>query len=231
MKKNILIIDDDKRLRELLKDYLSEKEFKIYLSEDFLSAKKILLFIEFDLIILDRMMPSGDGIDLIDFVKKKSNTPIIMLTAMSDDKNRIEGLKIGADDYLSKPFEPEELFLRITNLLNFYENVENKSQKINFGDFIFNTSNFELKKNNNIVYLTEGEINLLIKLVEKRNDIVLREELAEQEYDETELRKVDVQITRLRQKLEINAKQPQFIKTVRGKGYKLICSEIWCLEN
>ncbi len=226
MKKNILIIDDDKRLRELLKDYLSEKEFKIYLSEDFLSAKKILLFIEFDLIILDRMMPSGDGINLIDFVKKKSNTPIIMLTAMSDDKNRIEGLKIGADDYLSKPFEPEELFLRITNLLNFYENVENKSQKINFGDFIFNTSNFELKKNNNIVYLTEGEINLLIKLVEKRNDIVLREELAEQEYDETELRKVDVQITRLRQKLEINAKQPQFIKTVRGKGYKLICSEI-----
>ena len=149
-----------------------------------------------------------------------------MLTAMGDDQNKIEGLKIGADDYLSKPFEPEELFLRITNLLNLYNNIKDKKIRVSFGDFVFNTSNLELQKNNKLIYLTEGENNLLLKLIEKRNDIVLREELANQEFDETELRKVDVQITRLRQKIENNAKQPQHIKTIRGKGYKLICRDL-----
>ena len=226
MKKNILVVDDDKRLRELLKDYLSEKKFEIYLSEDFLEAKEILSFVEFDLIILDRMMPSGDGIELIDYIKKNSNTPIIMLTAMSEDENKIHGLKFGADDYLAKPFEPEELFLRIKNFINLYDNFSNKNFRVSFGDFIFNTSSLELKNNEKIIYLTEGENELLLKLIEKRNDIVLREELADQEFDESELRKVDVRITRLRQKLEKNAKQPQFIKTIRGKGYKLVCNDL-----
>jgi len=226
MNKNILIVDDDKRLRELLKDYLAEKNLKIYQSEDYDEAKAILSLALFDLIILDRMMPSGDGINLIEFIKKLSNTPVIMLTAMGNDKDKIDGLKIGADDYLSKPFEPEELFLRIKKLLDLFENFKNKKIKISFGEFIFDTSNFNLLRNNKLIYLTEGENNLLLKLINKRNDIVLREELAEQEFDETELRKVDVQVTRLRQKIEINAKQPQFIKTIRGKGYKLICNEI-----
>ena len=149
-----------------------------------------------------------------------------MLTAMGEDKDKIDGLKIGADDYLSKPFEPEELFLRIKKLLNLFENLKNKKIKIMFGEFTFDTSNFKLQKNDRLIYLTEGENNLLVKLINKRNNIVLREELADQEFDETELRKVDVQVTRLRQKIEINAKQPQFIKTIRGKGYKLICYEI-----
>ena len=226
MKKNILIVDDDKRLRELLKDYLTEKNLEIYLSEDYEEAKDILSVAIFDLIILDRMMPSGDGIKLIDHIKQFSNTPVIMLTAMAENKDKVDGLKIGADDYLSKPFEPEELFLRITKLLYLFENLKNKKVKISFGEFTFDTSNFKLQKNDELIYLTEGENNLLIKLINKKNDIVLREELAEQEFDETELRKVDVQITRLRHKIEINAKQPQFIKTIRGKGYKLICSEI-----
>jgi two-component system phosphate regulon response regulator OmpR len=226
MKKNILIVDDDKRLRELLKDYLTEKNLEIYLSEDYEEAKDILSVAIFDLIILDRMMPSGDGIKLIDHIKQFSNTPVIMLTAMGENKDKVDGLKIGADDYLSKPFEPEELFLRITKLLYLFENLKNKKVKISFGEFTFDTSNFKLQKNDELIYLTEGENNLLIKLINKKNDIVLREELAEQEFDETELRKVDVQITRLRHKIEINAKQPQFIKTIRGKGYKLICSEI-----
>ncbi len=226
MKNNILIVDDDKRLRELLKDYLSEKNLNIFLSEDFIEAKEITFFFYFDLIILDRMMPSGDGIDLIKLIKKNINIPVIMLTAMGEDENRIHGLKTGADDYLSKPFEPEELFLRIKNLLILYESLQGNKLRVSFGDFIFNISNFELMKNNKPVYLTEGENNLLYKLVEKRNDIVLREELADQEFDETELRKVDVQITRLRQKIENNAKQPQFIKTIRGKGYKLVCTDL-----
>ena len=226
MQKNILIVDDDLRLRELLKDYLTEKKLDVYVCDDFDNAREITQYFIFDLIILDRMMPSGDGIKLVSTIKKISTTPVVMLTAMGEDINKIEGLKIGADDYISKPFEPEELYLRILNLLNLYKNSNKEISNISFGDYIFNIPKLELKKNQEIIYLTEGENNLLIKLVEKKNDIVLREELAEKKYDETELRKVDVQITRLRQKIEVNPKQPQFIKTIRSKGYKLICNEI-----
>ena len=226
MSKSILIVDDDKRLRELLEDYLSEKKYKIFLCEDFADAEEILEYFVFDLIIVDRMMPSGDGIDLIKTVKDKSNTPVILLTAMGETESRITGLKIGADDYLSKPFEPEELYLRIQKLLALFKNdaIDNKS--FIFGDFVFNITTLQLKKNSKIVYLTEGENKLLLKLINKNNAIVLREELAESDYDESELRKVDVQVTRLRQKIEENPKQPRFIKTIRGKGYKLICNAI-----
>ena len=226
MSKSILIVDDDKRLREMLEDYLSEKKYKIFLCEDFADAEEILEYFVFDLIIVDRMMPSGDGIDLIKIVKDKSNTPVILLTAMGETESRIAGLKIGADDYLSKPFEPEELYLRIQKLLALFKNdaIDNKS--FIFGDFVFNIVTLQLKKNSKIVYLTEGENKLLLKLINKNNAIVLREELAESDYDESELRKVDVQVTRLRQKIEENPKQPRFIKTIRGKGYKLICNEI-----
>ena len=224
MSKNILIIDDDKRLRELLEDYLTEKNFDIYLSDDFNSAKEILNYLIFDLIIIDRMMPTGDGINLISVIKEKNNTPVILLTAMGEAENRIEGLKTGADDYLSKPFEPEELFYRIKKLLNLFKDENKIIDKVFFGEFAFNLSNLQLLKNKKIIYLTESENNLLIKLINKKNTIVLREELTESDYDENELRKIDVQVTRLRQKIEKNPKQPHFIKTIRGKGYKLICN-------
>ena len=226
MNKTILLVDDDQRLRELLKDYLSEKNFKVYICEDFIEAKEILNFLIFDLVILDRMMPSGDGIDLISHIKDISNTPIIMLTAMGETEDKIKGLKIGADDYVSKPFEPEELYLRIENLLNHFDRNNKKTSNISFGNFIFNSETLQLTKDNNIVYLTEGENKLLLRLIENKNDIVLREELADQDYDESELRKVDVRVTRLRQKIENNPKQPHFLKTIRGKGYKLLCNEL-----
>ena len=226
MLKNILIIDDDERLRELLDEYLTEKNYKIYHSDDFNSGKAIIEYFIFDLVIVDRMMPSGDGINLINIIKAKSNTPIILLTAMGEPENKIEGLKIGADDYLAKPFEPEELYLRIQKLLNLFSDINEKSEIINFGDFTYNINDLQLKRKNKIIYLTEGENKLLIKLINKKNEIVLREELAEQDYDESELRKVDVQVTRLRQKIETNPKQPHFLKTIRGKGYKLICNEL-----
>ena len=226
MLKNILIIDDDERLRELLDEYLTEKNYKIYHSDDFNSGKEILEYFIFDLVIVDRMMPSGDGINLVNIIKEKSNTPIILLTAMGEPENKIEGLKIGADDYLAKPFEPEELYLRIEKLLNLFSDINEKSEIINFGDFTYNINDLQLKRKNKIIYLTEGENKLLIKLINKKNEIVLREELAEQDYDESELRKVDVQVTRLRQKIETNPKQPHFLKTIRGKGYKLICNEL-----
>ena len=226
MSQNILIIDDDQRLRELLEEYLSKKKYKIFLIDDFISAQEILEYFIFDLIIVDRMMPSGDGIDLIKIIKEKNNTPTILLTAMGETENVIQGLKFGADDYLSKPFEPEELYLRIQKLLTLFEFNQKNKRSIIFGDFNFNTNSMQLKKNSVIIYLTEGENKLLLKLIHKKNDMVLREELAEQDLDENELRKIDVQITRLRQKIESNPKQPNFIKTIRGKGYKLICNEI-----
>ena len=151
---------------------------------------------------------------------------VILLTAMGEPENKIEGLKIGADDYLAKPFEPEELYLRIQKLLNLFSDINEKSEIINFGDFTYSINDLQLKRKNKIIYLTEGENKLLIKLINKKNEIVLREELAEQDYDESELRKVDVQVTRLRQKIETNPKQPHFLKTIRGKGYKLICNEL-----
>ena len=226
MSKSILIIDDDKRLRELLEDYLKEKKYKIYLCDDFSSANEILQYFLFDLVIIDRMMPSGDGIDLIKIIKENKNIPVIMLTALGESENRIQGLQSGADDYLSKPFEPEELYLRIKKLLNLYKYKTDKKTAIIFGNFVFNISTLQLKKNSNDIYLTEGETELLLKLIDKRNNIVLREELADRDFDENELRKVDVQVTRLRQKIEENPKQPHFIKTIRGKGYKLVCDEL-----
>jgi len=226
MNKTILLVDDDQRLRELLKDYLNEKNLTIFTCQDFEEAKEVLKFFLFDLIILDRMMPSGDGVDLISFIKNKSNTPIIMLTAMGEDQNKIHGLKTGSDDYVTKPFEPEELYLRIIKLLNLYENINQSELRIKFGDYIFETKTQVLKKNDEEIYLTEGENNLLIKLINKRNNLVSREELADTEFDESELRKVDVGITRLRQKIETIPKKPQFIKTIRSKGYMLVCREI-----
>ena len=226
MQKNILIIDDDKRLRELLEEYLIEKNYKIYLCDDFTSGKNIIEYFIFDLVIIDRMMPSGDGINLVNAIKEKSNTPVILLTAMGEAENKIKGLKIGADDYVSKPFEPEELYLRIENLLKLFDQKKEKITSVFFGNYTFNLNTTQLQKAGETIYLTEGENKLLLKLINKKNNIVLREELAEQDYDETELRKVDVQITRLRQKIESNPKQPHFIKTIRGKGYKLVCNEI-----
>ena len=146
MPKSILIIDDDKRLRELLEEYLTEKKYNIYLCDDFTSAQEIFEYFIFDLIIVDRMMPSGDGINLIKIIKEKNITPIILLTAMGETENKIEGLKIGADDYISKPFEPEELYLRIQKLLNLF-NISFKNKKaVIFGDFIFNLDTLQLKK-------------------------------------------------------------------------------------
>ena len=226
MSKTILLVDDDQRLRDLLKDYLSEKNLSIFTSQDFEEAKEILKYFVFDLIILDRMMPSGDGVELISLIKNKSNTPIIMLTAMGENENIIQGLKTGSDDYVSKPFEPEELYLRIKKLLNLYENINQSELRIEFGNYVFDTKTMVLKKEYEEIYLTEGENTLLVKLINKRNNLVSREELADKEFDESELRKVDVGITRLRQKIEKIPKKPQFIKTIRSKGYMLVCREI-----
>ena len=171
---NILIVDDDKRLRELLESYLIEKNFKVFTCNDFLPAKEILKYFIFDLIIIDRMMPGGDGIDLIQTIKKKSSTPVILLTAMGESFDRIEGLKKQADDYIAKPFEPEELYLRIKKLLSLFNQNSDQNKIINFGDYLYNLSTFQLKKGEENIYLTEGENNLLLKEMRYSNKYVLR---------------------------------------------------------
>ena len=225
-KAHILVVDDDDGIRELVKQFLNQNNYLVTTAKSSEDALEKVKIIKFDLIVLDIMMPGKSGLEFTNENKKKLDTPIILLTAKGEASERVEGLEIGADDYLSKPFEPEELYLRIKKLLILYKDNVDKKTAFVFGNFVFNTSTLQLKKDSNDIYLTEGETELLLKLIYKRNNIVLREELVDRDFDENELRKVDVQVTRLRQKIEENPKQPHFIKTIRGKGYKLVCDEL-----
>ena len=168
MNSSILIIDDDERLRELLENYLLEKKLNVFTCDGFSSAKEILTYFIFDLVIVDRMMPGGDGIDLIQIIKDKSNTPVIILTAMGESLSRIEGLKKKADDYMVKPFEPEELYLRIRKLLELFKQNLDQNKIINFGNYLYNLSTLQLKKGSDTIYLTEGESKLLNHLSIKK---------------------------------------------------------------
>ena len=219
MNKNILIVDDDKRLRELLKDYLTEKNLQVYQSEDYNEAKEILSLVLFDLIILDRMMPSGDGIELIEHIKQFSNTPIIMLTAMGEDKDKIDGLKIGADDYLSKPFEPRELILRIKKLIKREKNI--KLNQIIFGEFSFDLDTLILKEGNKRIYLTSAEQELFLCFANKPNKIIPRMMIENTLEGRMVGRSIDVAISRLRIKIEQNPRNPVFLQNIRGHGWIL----------
>ena len=219
MKKNILVVDDDKRLRELLEEYLSEKKYKIYLSDDFDSAKEIIDFFIFDLIILDRMMPGGDGINLINIIKEKNNIPIILLTAMSESENKIEGLKTGADDYLSKPFEPQELTLRIKNILN-KTKKNNQKRIIKFDNIEINLNKLLIIKNGNEFKINNTEKTILKKMINNPGKTFSRAEIGKL-IDLDKERSVDVIITRLRKKIEIDSKNPKYLQTLRGAGYVL----------
>ncbi|PPR43449.1 MAG: Transcriptional regulatory protein OmpR [Alphaproteobacteria bacterium MarineAlpha5_Bin11] len=222
MEKNILLVDDDDRLRSLISTYLEDKGYKISICKDIEEVDNLTKYFIFDLIILDRMLPGGDGLDLIETLRSRTNTPILLLTALGEPQDRISGLKNGAEDYLTKPFEPEELYLRINSILKRYENTYSKNSLVSFGDFSFNLKTLKLKKGGIDVYLTEGEKNLLYVLSKKMNSTVPREYLTQNEFEESDLRKVDVQITRIRQKIEKNPKKPSFIQTIRGSGYRLI---------
>ncbi len=222
MEKNILLVDDDEKLKDLISKYLEEKGFEISVCGDIDEAERIVECFIFDLIILDRMLPGGDGIDLIKKIKQIYDIPILLLTALGESKERITGLKIGAEDYLSKPFEPEELYLRINSIIKRSDYNNKNIQNINFGEYKFDIKKLILKRNNDNIYLTENEKNLIYILAKNINNVVLREELSENDLEESDLRKIDVQITRLRQKIEKNPKKPLFIQTIRGKGYRLV---------
>jgi len=218
---HLLLVDDDDRIRELLKRYLSQAGARVSAAPDAAGARKLLAAMDFDLLILDVMMPVEDGFSLAESVRKASKVPIVLLTARGMPEDRIRGLSIGADDYVPKPFEPAELALRINAILR--RAVSNRGEApelVTFGPFSFNSARGELSREGGLVRLTEAEVAMLRILAARPGDVVSREDLAKRTGAGLE-RSVDVQVTRLRRKVESDPRAPVYLQTVRGVGYRL----------
>ncbi len=229
-KKHLLIVDDDERIRTLVKKYLEKNDYMISTAKNAEHSKKLMKIFKFDLLVIDVMMPGESGISLTKKIRKNKTVPILLLTALSEVKERILGLESGADDYLVKPFEPRELVLRIQSIIKRYEiKAEEKlKKKINFGNISFNLKTKILSKGDKVINLTTNEVELLEILINNINKIISREEIIKSfrvkkniSENNLENRTIDVQITRLRQKIEIEPKTPRYLKTIRTKGYIL----------
>ncbi len=218
---HVLVVDDDDRLRKLLVKYLSENGFVVVSAKDAADARAKLAGLQFDLIILDIMMPGETGLEFATHFRQKSNVPILMLTAMGEAEDRITGLEHGADDYLVKPFEPRELLLRLHNILKRLPQQAVEDIEVSLGDAVFHTGRGDLVVNGVPVRLTDIEIALLRVLASRPGDILSREDLISLTGTAGGGRAVDVQVTRLRRKIERNPKLPRYLQTVRGRGYML----------
>ena len=218
-KVHILIVDDDDRIRNLLKDFLSENNFIVSTAEDADEAKIKIGYLKFDLIILDVMMPGQNGYELTKEIKKGMSVPIILLTAKGEVENRIKGLELGADDYLGKPFEPKELLLRIKNIIRYNNKTEIKS-KYFVGEAQVDLNKMNISLQQKIRKINTSEKKVLIEMLSNPGKTFSREEIGKISGINQE-RSIDVMITRLRQKLEINPKNPKFLQTIRGSGYVL----------
>ena len=221
-KPHILCVDDDDKIRELLKVFLRKNNFYVSTAQSVDNAKKLLNLFIFDIIVLDIMMPKISGTEFLNnFRKENVSTPVIMLTANSQLNIKTKSYNLGCDDYLSKPFEPLELILRIKKLLNPRINNVKVDKKYYFGDFIYESNTKKLNKNNKIIKLTTNEEYLLEILIKNINKEISREYIGKKLNVDTNLRSVDVIVARLRKKITSNS-ESSFIKTVRGKGYMLI---------
>ena len=227
-KKHILIVDDDTRICELLEKFLSKNGYLVSAVHSAEQARQILAGLEFDLIILDVMMPKESGIELTSHLRKKNKTPIILLTAKGDAEDRILGLEAGADDYLPKPFEPMELLLRIKAVLRrtgenlIYKNKIN--QILSFGEVSFDTERNELWGRQSLIYLTSSESKIMQIFSKSIGVPITRFDLIQsltKDGKPMNDRAIDVQITRLRRKIERNPKEPRYLQTLRGVGYML----------
>jgi len=213
------MVDDDDRIRELVKQYLEENNFLVTTAIDALDAKKKLDIIKFDILILDIMMPGESGLSLTKEIKKSNPTPVILLTAKGETGDRIHGLELGADDYLGKPFEPKELLLRIKNILN-------KIQKpllpdeIYIGSALINLKKLDIKKNKKTIKINPQEKKVLEKMLEFPGKVFSRDDIGKM-INISKERTIDVMITRLRQKIESKPKNPKYLQTIRGSGYVL----------
>jgi two-component system phosphate regulon response regulator OmpR len=217
---HLLVVDDDTRLRGLLRKYLADRGYRVTVASDAAEARAKLQGLSFDLLILDLMLPGESGLDLARGLRKSSAVPILMLTAMGEPADRIAGLQSGADDYLPKPFEPEELLLRIGSILRRVSAPPPAPMLVRFGAFSFDPAKGELLRDGSAVSLTSGEAALLKIFARTPGVTISRTELNRQTGG-GEGRAVDVQITRLRRKIEANPKTPRFLQTVWGEGYVL----------
>lgn len=232
---HILVVDDDDRLRDLLTRYLGENGFNVSAARDALEARASLAGLQFDLIVLDVLMPGEKGVDLARSLRDEgAKVPILLLTALSETEDRIAGLEAGVDDYLAKPFEPRELVLRIEAILRRYgelpevaseDVIISQTNMVSFGQFSFDSAKMILQRGDEHIYLTTAEQALLAALVKRRGQTTSREELhgmiSGNAVDPAASRSIDVQVTRLRRKIEEDPKQPRYLQTVRGRGYVL----------
>jgi two-component system, OmpR family, phosphate regulon response regulator OmpR len=216
---HLLVVDDDARLRELLRRYLSDSGFRVTIAADAAEARGNLASFAFDLVVLDVMMPGESGIELTRALRREGRGPVLLLTAMAEPEDRVNGLEQGADDYLAKPFEPRELVLRIRKLLHRRPAAAVGSHEIRFGGYRFEVVRGELYRGVDLVHLTAAEAALLSMLAQKAGHAVSREELSVSLSGN--VRNVDVLMTRLRRKIERDPRFPRCLQTVRGTGYTL----------
>jgi two-component system, OmpR family, phosphate regulon response regulator OmpR len=218
-KTHILVVDDDNRIRELLKEYLNENNYIISTAFDAEDAKTKITQFKFDLIVLDVMMPGQNGYELTKEIKKNKKIPIILLTAKGEVENRIKGLELGADDYIGKPFDPKELLLRIKNIINKNKKINlNKKYYVGIAEIDLNKMNIKLKEK--IKKINSSEKKVLEEMLSNPGKTYSREMIGEISGINQE-RSIDVMITRLRQKIEVNSKNPKYLQTIRGSGYVL----------
>ena len=219
---HLLVVDDDRRIRDLLSRFLAGEGYRVTTADNARDARAKLTGLSFDLLILDVMMPGETGFELAKSIRGTSSVPILMLTARDGAESRIEGLQIGADDYLSKPFDPRELSLRIANILKRAQPVVAPPvESVRFGPFVYHLARGELRKGDDVIRLTDREREMLRILTATPGETVSRMALAGNG-DQTSERAVDVQVNRLRRKIETNPANPLFVQTVRGIGYRLV---------
>ena len=216
---HILVVDDDDGIRSLVKKYLNENKFLVTTADSAEDASEKISIIKFDLIILDIMMPGKNGLEFIYDNKKKLDTPIILLTAKGEAKERVEGLEVGADDYLPKPFEPKELILRIKNILNKTIKTEQK-RIIEFANIKIDLNKLLIINNNKEYKINNTEKIIIEKMINNPGKTFSRDDIGNL-IDLDKERSIDVIITRLRKKIEIDPKNPKFLQTIRGEGYVL----------
>ncbi|OPZ76497.1 MAG: Transcriptional regulatory protein OmpR [Alphaproteobacteria bacterium ADurb.Bin438] len=224
MNAHILVVDDDTRLRVLLSKYLKDNGFKISTAGNASIASNLASYFKFDLMIVDVMMPGISGLDFTKNLRKSDNTAVLMLTAMGEINDRINGLESGADDYLVKPFEPKELLLRINNILKRIPKEKEKVviSEIKMGECSYDLKRGELYKNGERIHLSPTESMLLNIVASAPGKVFSREDLGTKTGNDNNLRTIDVQITRLRKKIENDPKTPKYLQTIRGQGYSLL---------
>lgn len=222
--RHLLVVDDDDRIRDLLRQFLARAGFRVSVAADAAAARGLIEAVAFDLVVLDVMMPGEDGFSLARWLRNAagsaSSTPVIMLTARDSPSDRINGLELGADDYLAKPFEPQELLLRIEAVLRRLNAPRPRMEALALGGRRFDPLRGELAGENDVIRLTEAETRLLTILAARAHAAVDRDALAADGSDGAG-RAVDIQVTRLRRKIEPDPANPRFLRTVRGRGYML----------